>query len=88
MTVSNLYFNFDMKDAQQNFEEFNLEDPNERGDLQYDIKDKVFLEFRRTLVLGTTASFGYSATEDEVAREIGKMLNKTAKKVTEAEVEA
>ena len=87
MTVSHVWYDGEMREADVNYQTFLQQ--QERGaagrELDYDVKDPGFRELFRTVCLGTNAIFEYNPTEEEKRRAIGRLLNKNAKKLTDAE---
>ena len=86
MTVSNMYYDNDMKDATQNYQEY-VEAKKKDKDLQcrYQIDDPAFKELYKCLALGTTAEFAYNPTEEEIRRYIAGKTGKKPKSVSDKE---
>jgi sodium/potassium-transporting ATPase subunit alpha len=83
MTVSNLWYSGEMKDASVNYQ-IVLQD-KAGTEVEYDINNGDCKELIKTVSLGTKAFFEYTPTEEAINRKIGKILKKNAKKITKEE---
>ena len=71
MTVSHLFYDMKEVDASTNYEEYlrDIEsDPNTKSRVEYDVKDKGFMELMQAVALGTYTIFEYVPKEDEIKR--------------------
>lgn len=87
MTVSHAWYNMEVHDCSLNYQNVTL-GLTPKADLGYEVELKEFQELMRCLALGTTTYFDFNPTQDEVKREISKILHKRASKVSKEEVKA
>jgi len=71
MTVSHMFYNRQVIDAQTNYQVFERnaakpkDDQDDKIEIGYDVKDQAFRALVQAIVLGTYTLFQYDPTDDE-----------------------
>jgi sodium/potassium-transporting ATPase subunit alpha len=87
MTVSHLWFDGNMKDASTNYQIYQETTDQEKGSIGYDIQDPGFKELLRCVELGSIAQFEYTPAEEDIKREIGRVIGKKGTSVSNSDIE-